>query len=83
MHAHYDCGNTCSRVPILRWVFARFHFVFVCILNAVRSGEGQSVTSEPVSDMRKWFNDTLSALLERKSNNSCVMWSKRLLIIKV
>ena len=83
VHAHNHRGNTCSRVPTLRRVFIRFHFVFVCILNAVPNGEEQSVTSEPIYAMRKWFNDTLSELLERKCDNSSVTRSKRLLIIKV
>jgi hypothetical protein len=80
VHAHNHRGNTCSRVPTSRRVFARFHFVFVCILNAVPNGEGQRVTSEPINDMRKWLNDTLSELLVRESDNSSVTRSKRLLL---
>jgi len=83
VHAHNHRGNTCSRLSTLRRVFARFHFVFVFILNTVPNGEGQSVTGEPIYDMQKWFNDTLSELLEKKSDNSSVTRSKRLLIIKV
>jgi hypothetical protein len=82
VHAHNHRGNTCSSGPTLSRVFARFHFVFVCILNAVPNGEGQSVTSEPLNDMRKWFNDTSSELSERKSDNSSVTRSKRFLINK-
>jgi hypothetical protein len=83
VHAHNHCRNTCSSVPTLRRVFARFHLVFVCILSAVPIGEGQRVSSEPIHDMRKWFNDTLCELLERKSDNSSVTRSNRLLIITV
>jgi len=83
VHAHNHRGNTCSTVPTLSRVFARFHFVFVCILNTIPNGEGQSVTREQIYDMRKWFNDTLSELLETKIDNSSVTRSERLLIIRV
>lgn len=83
VYGHNHRGNTCLRVPTLRRVFARFHFVFVCIVNVVPNGVGQGVTSEPIHDMRKWFNYALSELLERKSDNSSVTRSKRFPIIKV
>jgi hypothetical protein len=65
VHAHYYRGNTCSSVQALRWMFGRIHFVFVFILNAVPTGEGQTVTSETLSDLRKWFNDKWAVRKEK------------------